>query len=292
MTDVLKDATIKVAATIKEPLVMVVKANGKREPFDRTKLRASLARAGAEDEKIEFVMTHLESELYDDISTEDIYHHAFALLRKESRPAARRYSLRRAVIELGPSGFPFEDFVAEILRSKGYETETRQTVLGACVPHEVDVVAWRGDELLMVEAKFHNEPGAKSDLKVILYVKERFDDLSANLFNYGGKDRKISDFWLVTNTKFSSTAIHYGMCQKITLIGWNYPSQGNLQDMIEEQGLHPITCLTALTQSEKEVLLKSAIVLCSRIKEDPGILTRLLGPTFNSQPVLEEINEL
>jgi len=103
------------------------------------------------------------------------------------------------------------------------------------VPHEVDVVAYNAKKLIMIEAKFHNELGTKSDLKVVLYIKARFDDLAENVFNYGGQNRKITDSWLVTNTKFSSTAIHYGVCKNLTMIGWNYPEKGNLQDMIEEE---------------------------------------------------------
>ena len=98
----------------------------------------------------------------------------------------------------------------------------------------MDGVAWNEEKLIMVEAKFHNELGIKSDLKVALYVKARMDDLKGSVFNYGGKDRKLSEGWLVTNTKFSSTAIHYGVCQNLVMIGWNYPEKGNLQDMIEE----------------------------------------------------------
>jgi hypothetical protein len=272
--------------------VIIRKAGGQEEPFDPEKLRNSLRRSGADDEAVESVMTHIEPELYDGISTDDIYRHAFAILHHQSRPAARKYSLRRAIMDLGPSGFPFEDFVSEILRAKGYETLTRQTVLGVCVPHEMDVVAWNDKKLMMIEAKFHNGLGTKSDLKVALYIKARFDDLKGNKFRYGGIDREVTDSWLVTNTKFSSTAIHYGVCNKLTMIGWNYPDKGNLQEMIEEEGLHPITCLTSISESQRKILITAGAVLCSSIKDNPSILSDLFGSTFNTQAVLDEINDL
>jgi hypothetical protein len=156
----------------------------------------------------------------------------------------------------------------------------------------MDVVAYNEKKLMMVEAKFHNELGTKSDLKVVLYIKARFDDLNENVFAYGGKDRKITDSWLVTNTKFSSTAIHYGVCKNMTLVGWNYPEKGNLQDMIEGERLHPVTCLTTLSEAEKKTLLTNGIVLCSKIRENPDVLRRLLGQNFNETAVLTEINEL
>ena len=102
----------------------------------------------------------------------------------------------------------------------------------------------------------------------------------------------MTDAWLVTNTKFSSTAIHYGVCKNMTLIGWNYPEQGSLQNMIEEEGLHPITCLLSLTASEKKLLLVGGVVLCSSIRDNPSVLTKILGPNFASERVLNEINEL
>jgi len=273
-------------------LINVVKANGKHEAFEPEKLRASLLNSGAKEEAVEKVLTHIISELHDGVTTSDIYRHAFSVLEKLSKPVARSYSLRRAVMDLGPSGFPFEDFVAKILEAKGFTCETRQTVLGGCVPHEVDVVAYNEKKLIMVEAKFHNELGTKSDLKVALYIKARFDDLKENVFNYGGKDRPITDSWLVTNTKFSSTAIHYGVCKDLTMIGWNYPEKGNLQDMIEDEGLHPITCLVTLTDADKRFLLEQRIVLCSEIKTNPKLLNTILGQNFDVTPVVNEINEL
>ncbi len=272
--------------------VTLIKANGQKEFFDPAKLRASLLHSGASEAASAKVLEHLLPELHNDMSTSEIYRHAFSILETISKPVARSYSLRRAVMDLGPSGFPFEDFVAKILEAKGYKCETRQTVLGACVPHEVDVVAYTDKELVMIEAKFHNELGTKSDLKVVLYMKARFDDLRENVFNYGGKDRKITDSWLITNTKFSSTAIHYGVCKDLKMIGWNYPDEGNLRSMIETEGLHPITCLTTLSNQDKKILLASRVVLCSDVKNDPTPLTKFLGENFNIIPVIDEINEL
>ncbi len=272
--------------------ILIVKANGKREIFEPDKLRASLLHAGATKEAVEQVISHISPELHNDMTTSEIYKHAFSILQGISKPIARSYSLRRVVMDLGPSGFPFEDFVAKILEAKGFKCQTRQTVLGGCVPHEVDVVAWNSKKLIMIEAKFHNELGTKSDLKVVLYIKARFDDLRENVFNYGGQNRKITDSWLVTNTKFSSTAIHYGVCKDLTMIGWNYPEKGNLQDMIEEEALHPITCLSSLSNNDKKTLLVERVVLCSDIKKDPKLLNKFLGNSFNTEPVLNEINEL
>jgi len=272
--------------------VTIVKANGKHETFDPEKLRASLLHSGSTEEATENVLTHIMPELHDGMTTVEIYKHAFSVLQGISKPVARSYSLRRAVMDLGPSGFPFEDFIARVLTAKGFKCETRQTVLGGCVPHEVDVVAYNDKKLIMVEAKFHNELGSKSDLKVVLYIKARFDDIKENVFNYGGQNRSVTDSWLITNTKFSSTAIHYGVCKNLTMIGWNYPEKGNLQNMIEEEALHPITCLESLSSSDKKTLLGEGVVLCSDIMGNQEKIKTFFGKSFKIEPIINEIKEL
>jgi hypothetical protein len=186
----------------------------------------------------------------------------------------------------------FEDFIAEIFRKKGFDAETGKIVRGFCVEHEVDVVAWNNEKLIMVEAKFHNELGIKSDLKIALYVKARFDDLRKMTFKYG-KERQLDEGWLVTNTKFTSTAIEYGSCQGgLRMIGWNYPPVGNLHDMILESKLHPITCLSSLNGREKKELLDKGVVLCKSILENQDLLISIGLNGSKGQKVIEEIETL
>jgi hypothetical protein len=255
--------------------ILVTKAAGERELFDPKKLVASLIRAGAGDAKANEIVRHVETELVSGMTTGEIYRHAFDLLRKTARPVAARYSMKRAIAELGPDGFPFERFIAEIFKARGYQAVTDQIVVGHCVEHEVDVVAWRDtadkSELVMVEAKFHNEPGLKSDLKVALYVKARFDDLREREYEYGGRPRQITSWQLFTNTKFSDRAITYAECQNLSLVGWNYPRKGNLEDLINESALHPLTSLTTLSQTEKRLLLDQGLVLCKQIVGRPEL---------------------
>lgn len=272
--------------------IIILKADGTKEEFNENKLSESLINAGAKTVSAEAIVDHIKSELEDGMSTREIYHHAFLMLHKLEKPVAIRYSLRRAIADLGPSGFPFEKFVAEIFKAKGYETMTDQLVRGACVEHEVDVVAWNDRELCMAEVKFHNEFGLKSDLKVALYVKARFDDLSVRKYNYGGIERKLDRGMLITNTKFSEMAINYAECKGLRLIGWNYPNKGSLQDMIIDCGLHPITSLTTLTVSEKEELIRNGIVLCQGIIANPKALDLINVKDGKAKSVLEEANVL
>ncbi|TSC70757.1 MAG: ATP-cone domain-containing protein [Parcubacteria group bacterium Gr01-1014_46] len=276
--------------------IYVIKADGTKELFDIDKLERSLKKAGASSRSVQDIVehtkSHIKSHTNHEVTTHDLYKHAFELLEKAEKPIALKYSLKRAIMELGPSGFPFEDFVAEIFRQKGFKAETGKIVRGFCVEHEVDVVAWNDEKLIMVEAKFHNELGIKSDLKIALYVKARFDDLRKMTFRYG-KERNLDEGWLVTNTKFTSTAIEYGSCQGgLRMIGWNYPPVGNLHDMILESKLHPLTCLLSLNGREKKELLDKGVVLCKTILLNPDLLITIGLNSSKSQKVIEEIESL
>lgn len=250
-----------------ERKIFIIKADGTREEFHSEKLLDSLTKAGASEEVRDKIVNHIAREIEDGMSTNTIYRHAFELLHKFETPVAARYSLKRAIADLGPSGFPFEKFVAEIFKAKGYETLTDQIVQGKCVDHEMDVVAWNENKLIMAEAKFHNELGLKSDLKIALYVKARFDDLKDKEFVYGSR-RKLDEGLLITNTNFTIKAIQYSECAGVRLIGWNYPRVGNLHDMIEDASLHPITCLTTLSNTEKKSLMEKGVVLCKNIRDN------------------------
>lgn len=272
-----------------ENSLFIIKSNGTRELFDPAKLRESLQHSGASIEVINEIISHVTSEIKENSTTGEIYNHAFEILREKAKPVSLKYSIRHAVMELGPSGFPFEDYVAEIFRARGFETKTGQVVEGFCIPHEIDVVAWNKEKLIMVEAKFHNEIGTKSDVKVALYIKARFDDLRKVKFDFGGL-RDIDEAWLVTNTKFTSTAIEYALCEGgLKLVGWNYPPVSNLQQMITESKLHPLTCLTSLNGREKKELLLQGVVLCKSILERPELLTNIGVNTEKIKAVIEEI---
>ena len=248
--------------------VWITKADGEREPFDPHKLDASLARAGAHSDVRLHILAKIEKEIRDGIRTEDIYRHAFEMLQEDAAPAvAARYSIKRAVFALGPSGFPFEQFLAEVLRAHGWSTQTGVALTGRCAPHEVDVLARKGNRTIGIEAKFHNEPGGKTDIRDALYVYARYEDLAKS----PEKSSRVDEGWLVTNTRFTRNAIRYAQCTNLTLLGWDYPRNRGLLQMIEEARVHPLTALTTLSDSEKQRLMEQKIVLCRSI-QSPHLL--------------------
>lgn len=249
--------------------IEVIKNDGSVEIFDPAKLEKSLRRSGADTQTTNEIVEHIQAELKNRTKTKEIYQHAFSLLRNSSHTAAMRYSLKKAIMDLGPTGFPFEKLLAVLFEKQGYKTKVGEIIQGKCAEHEIDVIAWKDDKLIMVEAKFHNMLGTKSDLKDALYVTARFDDIRDQEYEYDGKKLKLTEGWLLTNTKFSYTAINYAKCcGSLKLIGWSYPEKENLQDLVEGASLHPITCLTTLNRSEEKVLMDHGHILCQAVTED------------------------
>lgn len=272
--------------------ILVTKASGEKVPISWKKLELSLRRSGADDSIIEEVKEKLKSRLHDGISTRKIYQHAFNILRKTSKSFAARYKLKQAIMELGPSGYPFEKFISEILKFQGFSVQVGVIVEGNCVNHEIDVIAEKGEKHFMVECKFHNQPGIKSDVKIPLYIYARFLDVEKKWKTIAGHGVKFHQGWLVTNTRFTNDAIQYGTCAGLHLLGWDYPQKNSLNELIDASGLHPITSMTTLTKAEKQQLLEMKIVLCKELCQKPELLDSVGIPPPRKQRILQEGHEL
>lgn len=250
----------------------IVKADGSSEPFDPRRLVMSLERAGAGAHTAERIAERIVRSTRPGMSSKAVYTRAFALLRKEARPVAARYALRRAMLELGPTGHPFEDFVSRLFRAEGWKVETRKMIQGKCVAHEVDFYASHPnkDEFLAAELKYHNDPSYKTDLKVALYVKARFDDIFS--CNEDARTCPITRGILVTNTKFTSEAIAFAECAGIELLGWGYPEHGTLFERMNRAKVYPITALTGLTRAEKRLLIEQGTITAGEILDNRAAL--------------------
>ena len=272
-------------------MILVTKADGSQEVFRVVKLRSSLQQAGATKNEIKDIVKQIENTLYDGIKTEEIYRYAFTLLRQGGTPNAARYSMRRSLFGLGPTGFPFEDFLGRLFAAEGYVTKTRVIAKGKCAEHEIDVAAYKADHSFVAEAKFHARPGLKSDLQVVLYSYARFLDLKEQKI-CAGDICGVSELRLITNTKFTSTAIKYGECVGVTLLAWEYPKEGNLHDMIFAAKIFPITVLSSLSAKQKQALIARKVIICSDIVKKPHILRHLHLSKRKFETVLAEAHEL
>ena len=269
-------------------IISVIKANGETERFNEDKIRQSLLRSGAAPAIIDSVIENAGNKIHQNISTKKLYRIIFSELRRLNRPAAGKYHLKKAIMELGPTGFPFEKYIAEIFKAEGYQSITGKTVKGFCVKHEVDVMAENEKERFMMECKFHSDRGTVCNVKHALYVRARFWDIEKKLQDQPAQSVKPFEGWLVTNTRMTTDAEQYSVCSGLRLMSWNFPKGKSLRERIDETGLHPLTCITSLSRREKEQLLNKGIVLCRSLCKSPEILISIGITELRAKKIIEE----
>lgn len=235
----------------------VLKASGRIEKFDEGKIKKTCLRAGASKEFTNEVVNEVKRMAYNGISTREILNITLNLLRKEHPGVSARYDLKRAIMSLGPTGYPFEKFFSEVLENYGYETQVEKILKGKCVSHEIDIIAEKNRKRYMIECKYHNEIGCYTELKVSLYTYARFLDLEG----------KFDEPWLVCNTKLTNEAIKYSKCVGMKVTSWGYPQEESLERMIEEKKLYPITILKSINTFEKEKLIEGNLLLAKDLLE-------------------------
>lgn len=203
--------------------INIIKSSGETVKFSLEKLQNSLKRTGAEKAIVDTIIATVVEELYPGITTKEIYNRAFALLKKKERYLASKYKLKKAIYELGPTGFPFERFVGAILKYSGYNIQVNQIVLGKCVKHEIDVIATKNSDTTIIECKFHGEQGLNCNVKVPLYINSRYLDVKEKWNGNSKNSNKLTQGWVVTNTRFTEDALIYGNCVGLYLLSWDYP---------------------------------------------------------------------
>lgn len=270
----------------------IVKASGDRVLFSEEKLRSSLKRSGVDDDLINQILTLVKEELYDGITTREVYNRAYSLLRREKPVFASKYKLKKAIYELGPTGFPFEKFLSAILIYAGYKTRVGKTVAGKCVGHEIDVIAEKNGALIIIECKFHGEQGRNCNVKIPLYIYSRYQDIKNAGFNDISNIKEPDECWVATNTRFTKDAILYGNCMGLYLLSWDYPKGDSLKDRIDRLGLYPITVSSLLTKREKQFLLSRDVVLCRQLLKDSFYLDHLGVSDTRKAKILHEVGML
>ncbi|MCX7551739.1 ATP cone domain-containing protein [Xanthomarina sp. F2636L] len=274
-----------------DPNIEIIKSSGEKVKFSLEKLRASLNHSGADKELVSQIIDKVRDELYQGISTKEIYNRAFSLLKNKKSYFASKYKLKKAIYELGPTGFPFENFIAAIFTYSGYKAQVGKILQGHCVTHEIDVVAHKNEETTIVECKFHSEEGRNCNVKVPLYIAARFKDVKTHWDSKSHKSN-LNEGWVVTNTRFTEDALQYGKCIGLKLLSWDYPKEDALKDKIDRLGLYPITVSTLLTKREKQFLLSRDVVLCKDLIGDAFYLDHLGVSEVRKERILKEIKQL
>lgn len=266
--------------------VYVIKADGRRFPFDEGKVRRTCVRAGASKDLANRIVEKVSRQIHQDIPTRKIYKIVLDALSSEATGyvVRHRYRLKEAIRGMGPAGTQFEEFVAKILESQGYQINSlRSKIEGKCISHEVDISAnlKETNKRYIIECKYHNLPGIFTGIKESLYTHARFLDLSSNF------DAEM----LVTNTKVSSDVLAYASCIGQDILSWKFPPERGLERLIEENGLYPITIL-ALSRKEISALYKLGLTLAKDLlQRDPEQLSRESGISSNRIRGLQDLTK-
>jgi len=270
----------------------IVKHSGNIVDYNPLKLKQSLFKSGASNREVDTILQTIENQIYEGISTKQIYKMAFSLLKKASHSQAARYNLKEAIRLLGPTGFFFEKYIARLFASENYQTLTNFILQGKCVSHEIDVLIKKDNVIAMVECKFHMGIDANSDVKVPMYILSRFNDLKDRQHTIYTRKDIISKCWIVTNNKFTADAIAFAKCSKLHLLSWNYPEKDNLKTKNDTHHLYPVTCLTTLSLAEKDKLLVLDVILVKEIVNNSECLERIGLSSNRIKNVLKEASEL
>lgn len=267
----------------------VLKASGNKELFSEGKIYSSLLKAGALPSLASKTVKEVQSKLNGEIDTDKVYNSVLEKLTNLEPQIAIKYSLKRAIMKLGPAGYLFERYIARILQEYGYTTEVGRIVNGHCVSHEIDVIAIQNNQHFMVECKYHNQPGTRSDIKIALYIYARFLDVERAWKLKEGHGSMFHQAWLVTNTKCTSDAIRYASCMNMKIIAWHYPKDASLGYLIENKELYPITILPTLENVSIEKLGAKGILLAKELlKYSTDDLSKILS---TSGSILQKISE-
>lgn len=272
--------------------IYVTKFSGEKTEFNPAALRNSLIKSGAPLHQVDDVFQEMKKHLYDGITTRKLYQIAFKLLKQQRNVFAARYSLKKALRDLGPAGFYFEKWVAKLFEHYGFHTLTGQLLNGKAVKHEVDVVAQKENSLILAECKFRNTVDAKISVTTPMYFLSRINDLAESRLNFFGKEMKLTEGWLVSNAYLTKDAIAFAECYNIGLMSWDYPEEKSIKKRVDQGGLYPITCLTTVTQAEKESLLQKGCILVKDIVNEKSFIQSLQISHKKAQRILKEAKEL
>jgi Holliday junction resolvase len=266
--------------------VWVIKESGEKELFNRQKARNALRRTGMSSKESDEALARLQDRLYNGMTTKKIYSELYRIIEGMKPQVSHKFNLKRALFDIGPAGYEFEDFIGRLLSTQGYSSDLRQIMSGKCVNHEVDVYATKNGRSYPIECKFHNQYGTRCRIQTALYVYARFLDLKEGAKK--GLCRKVTKPWLITNTKFSEDVIRYAECMGFPLLGWRHPLREGLEVLIDRTRCYPVTVLP-MSRDVTGRLLSSKIVTVFDIPESAQKLADISGiPLAKARDVVEK----
>ncbi|MEF8847203.1 MAG: restriction endonuclease [Candidatus Paceibacterota bacterium] len=250
--------------------INVINFRGEEEPFSEKKVYESARRVGASEQTAEEITETIKEEVYDGIETSEIYNRIKELLNEKSNKLGMKFSLKKGMRKLGPTGFPFEKFVGEIFHRLGYNVELNLYLEGKCLDeYETDFIAEKDNIINIGECKFRIRPEESViELDTVQAFQAQMQDLrNGTLFNEERFKNKEIRTLLVTNSKFSNVATEYADCVGIDLLGWRTPEDKGLETIIDNNGFYPITILPSLDRETSRVFIQRKMTLVQNLLE-------------------------
>lgn len=249
---------------MKDQLKKIRKSSGETVFFNEDKLCNSIVQAGASKTQAARICHVVNQKIKPGMTTSFIFRDTLRHLVREDVDIAVKYSIKRGVNALGPDGFLFEKFLEALLRQDGYHTKRNQMMKGKCVTHEVDILAWKGNNFYIIESKYRNDLKIRTHIDQVMYADARMKDIASNPKNNAG-GTKYFHTWIMTNTVFTDQSQKFSECSGVRLTGWNYPNKDSLQKMIERTKAYPITVIPSMSHDARQKLTAHGLVLAQDI---------------------------
>jgi hypothetical protein len=256
-------------------MIYVTKADGSKQPFDKQKIINTCLRLQATPEQAQSIADKIEAKAYDGIPTKKILQMVFQYMKKYRPTIGYQIDLKQAIAMLR-SKPDFEIFVAKLFEAMGYRIETNLIVQGKCIEHEIDVVARKENEIILVEVKHHVNHHTYSGLDVFLQLNSTLEDLKEG-YEIGRNNFKFTRAILICNTKVSDRARRYALCKGLEFIAWKFPQEKGLERLIEEYKLYPITFLKEIEKDEAYNLANVGIVTVKQLLDNAEKISRKSG---------------
>jgi len=280
---------------VAEKIPYVINLAGQKEPFSWEKVFSSAQRAGSSKELAKKIADEISLLAYPGISTALIHEEVLKRLRENEPRAGIRFSLKKAIQRLGPTGFPFEKYVGALFENQGWQVFLNQHLKGYCLTYEIDFLAEKGKKVLIGECKFrHALAKQKIPSKIILENYAKFLDLEkGEFFKIPAFPKKEISFILVTDAKFTHRTQKFARCYRLELLGWRYPQDRGLEYLIESQNLYPVTILPSLDDDLARQCFEEKIILVKDLlKKWPNFTRKVKISSQEATTIFEEAKTL
>ncbi len=266
-------------------MILVRKVDGTLQPFDRKKVQRTASRLGVLEKDLDRLADDIEERLFEGISTRRILQLIHARARIYRPETAHITNLRRAIALIRPKP-DFERYVQILLSECGYEVSPGRILRGRCGEHEVDAIAEKDGTVYFIEVKHHYNHHRMTGLDEPRIARAIIEDVQEG-YKIGRNSFTVDAAMIICNTKISAHAHRYASCWGIGHIGWDQPTEQNLQKMIRQSGAYPITLLKGVKPRMRRRFCEAGILTIKQfLAEEPGRIANKTGISREQVAVL------